>query len=102
LRAILPQPVKVQFERKGFTVQNGRFTFRAMKFRSRSLELDWAKSSLSYANGSCVEVSGLSSDIIRVRHSKDTKGPVLSFTPAEWDAFVGGVHKGEFDRPQNT
>jgi hypothetical protein len=70
------------------------------KFRSPHLEADWAKSSLSYANGSCVEVSGLSADIIGVRHSKDTKGPVLRFTPAEWDAFLGGVRMGEFDRPQ--
>jgi len=81
-------------------VQNGRFTFRARKFRSRTSELDWAKSSLSYANGSCVEVAGLSSDVIRVRDSKDTKGSILRFTPAEWDAFLGGVRKGEFDRTQ--
>lgn len=81
-------------------MQNGRFSFKARKFRSRSPEADWFKSSLSYANGSCVEVSGLSSDLIGVRHSKDVKGPVLRFTTAEWDAFVGGVRMGEFDRPQ--
>ena len=23
---------------------------------------------------------------------------ILGFTPGEWDAFVGGVRKGEFDR----
>lgn len=90
----------MQFNPRGLTVQNGRFTFKARKFRSRSSELDWAKSSLSHANGSCVEVAGLSSDLIRVRHSKDAKGPILRFTPAEWDAFLGGVHKGEFARTQ--
>jgi hypothetical protein len=56
------------------------------------------KSSLSYHNGSCVEVAGLGDDIIRVRDSKNPRGAVLSFTPAEWDAFIGGVHNGEFDR----
>jgi len=81
-------------------MQNGRFTFKAGKFRSRSSELDWAKSSLSHANGSCVQVAGLSSDVIRVRDSKNIKGSVLRFTPAEWDAFLGGVRKGEFDRTQ--
>lgn len=25
-------------------------------------------------------------------------GPVLRFTPAEWDAFLGGAKLGEFDR----
>jgi Domain of unknown function (DUF397) len=85
-------------------VQNGRFTFIVRKLRSRNSALDWAKSSLSHANGSCVEVAGLSSNLIRVRDSKDAKGPILGFTPAEWDAFLGGVFKGEFDRvqPPNT
>jgi Domain of unknown function (DUF397) len=59
---------------------------------------NWIKSSLSYGNGNCVEVAGLSDDVIRVRDSKNVKGPVLGFTPAEWDAFVGGVRNGEFDR----
>jgi hypothetical protein len=59
---------------------------------------NWVKSSLSMANGNCVEVAGLSSGLIHVRDSKNPKGPVLGFTPAEWDAFVGGVRKGEFDR----
>lgn len=79
-------------------MQNGRFTFRARKFRSLTSELDWAKSSLSYANGSCVEVAGLSGDLISVRDSKNAKGAVLRFSPAGWDAFLGGVRKGEFDR----
>jgi hypothetical protein len=50
------------------------------------------------AQGHCVEVAGLTDDIVRVRDSKNPRGAVLSFTPAEWDAFVGGVHLGEFDR----
>jgi hypothetical protein len=34
---------------------------------------------------------------VGVRHSKDTLGPILRFTPDEWHAFVGGVRNGEFD-----
>lgn len=79
-------------------MQNGRFNTR--KFHSRNSALNWTKSSLSHANGECVEVAGLSSDLIGVRDSKDAKGPILRFTPAEWDAFLGGVRKGEFDRVQ--
>lgn len=60
--------------------------------------LDWTKSSLSYANGNCVEVAGLSSDVIWVRNSRHPRGSVLTFTTAEWDAFLGGVCNGEFDR----
>lgn len=58
----------------------------------------WMKSSLSTHNGSCVEVRGLEEDTIRVRDSKHPRGAVLSFTLAEWDAFIGGVRLGEFDR----
>jgi len=49
-------------------------------------------------NGNCVEVAGLSGDLIRVRDSKKPGGAMLGFTPAEWDAFVSGVRNGEFDR----
>jgi hypothetical protein len=37
---------------------------------------------------------------VAVRDSKDRQGPVLLFTPAEWEAFVGGVHDGEFELPR--
>jgi hypothetical protein len=57
----------------------------------------WFKSSLSFANGDCVEVAQLAAGRIGVRDSKDAGGPVLRFTLAEWRAFVGGVRNGEFD-----
>lgn len=58
----------------------------------------WIKSSLSAYNGNCVEVAGLTGDTIRVRDSKHPRAGVLNFTPGEWDAFIGGVHNGEFKR----
>jgi hypothetical protein len=58
----------------------------------------WVKSSLSFANGNCVEVAGLTDGEIGVRNSRDAEGPVLRFTPDEWHAFLGGVRNGEFDR----
>lgn len=57
----------------------------------------WIKSSLSFANSNCVEVAGLPGGHVGVRDSKDTEGPVLRFTPDEWQAFLGGVRNGEFD-----
>jgi hypothetical protein len=56
----------------------------------------WVKSSLSFANGNCVEVAELPSGYIAFRNSR-FHNTVLVFTPNEWSAFIGGVHKGEFD-----
>jgi len=58
---------------------------------------NWVKSSLSFANGNCVEVANLSGGEIGVRNSRDSAGAVLRFTPDEWHAFLGGVRNGEFD-----
>jgi len=57
----------------------------------------WVKSSLSFSNGNCVEVTALPSGGVGVRNSRDPDGPVLRFTPAEWRAFIGGARLGEFD-----
>jgi hypothetical protein len=57
----------------------------------------WRKSTASgpYSDN-CVEVAFVDS-AIAVRDSKHPEGPVLLFTQAEWDAFVGGAKDGEFD-----
>jgi hypothetical protein len=57
----------------------------------------WQKSSRSGPwTDNCVEVAFVH-DAIVVRDSKNPGGPVLIFTPAEWDAFVDGAKDGEFD-----
>ena len=58
----------------------------------------WIKSSQSFSNGNCVEVTELPGGFVGVRNSRDPGGPILSFTQAEWDAFLRGARLGEFDR----
>jgi len=60
----------------------------------------WQKSPHSNLNG-CVEVAFINKKVA-VRDSKDRSGPVLQFTPVEWETFVKGVHNGEFDFPQSS
>jgi hypothetical protein len=59
---------------------------------------EWRKSTLSSAGDNCVEVAFTADGRTGVRDSKQQGlGPVLVFTQAEWDAFLGGVRQGEFD-----
>ncbi|MFF0577613.1 DUF397 domain-containing protein [Streptosporangium saharense] len=65
-----------------------------------SVSLDGAvfeKSPYSGANGGqCVEVATNVPGIIAVRDSKNPNGPVLRFTPGEWDAFQRAIGDGLF------
>jgi hypothetical protein len=58
----------------------------------------WFKSSLSFANGNCVEVQFLTDGGVQVRNSRDHSQDALTFTAEEWDAFLGGAKNHEFDR----
>jgi hypothetical protein len=60
-------------------------------------ETRWVKGSRSFANGNCVEVATLPDGMIGIRDSKHPQGPVLRFTPGEWNAFLAGAQRGEFD-----
>lgn len=58
----------------------------------------WRKSSWSTYNGNCVEVGNLQDGRIAVRDTKDREmGPVLIFRRSQWNAFLAGTKRGEFD-----
>lgn len=59
----------------------------------------WQKSTAS-ESGNCVEVAFLGESVL-MRHSQEHSGRVLTFSLAEWAAFVTGVRQGEFDHPSN-
>ena len=59
---------------------------------------NWFKSSLSFSSGNCVEVADMPGGTIGLRNSRHATGPVLQFTPGEWQAFLAGVRNGEFDK----
>jgi hypothetical protein len=59
---------------------------------------NWRKSTWSSGGDNCVEVGFAADGSVGVRDTKQHGlGPVLEFTPSEWEAFLGGVRGGEFD-----
>jgi len=57
----------------------------------------WIMSSRSTGNGgSCVEARR-HDGLIEVRNSKDPSAGTVRFTAAEWDSFLFGAKRGEFD-----
>ncbi|NJC69748.1 DUF397 domain-containing protein [Planosporangium thailandense] len=63
-----------------------------------STDTPWFKSTRSGSNGGqCVEVRR-HDGAIQVRDSKaEGTGPVLTFSRDEWEAFIEGARRGEFD-----
>lgn len=59
----------------------------------------WIKAQASNSSGNCVEMEELPTPEggVRVRDSKDPSGPVLSFTNAEFRAWLDGAKAGEYD-----
>jgi len=61
-------------------------------------DLVWHTSSYSSGNGgNCVEVARLADGGRAVRHSQHPDNGTLTFTQAEWDAFLAGARDGEFN-----
>lgn len=66
-------------------------------FRVDLSQARWVRSARSGPDGgNSVEVAFVDG-AIAVRDAENPNGPALIFTPAEWDAFVGGAKDGEFD-----
>ncbi|HEY9473636.1 MAG TPA: DUF397 domain-containing protein [Mycobacteriales bacterium] len=53
----------------------------------------WRKSSYSGNGANCVEVA-FSADAVAVRDSKNSTGPTLVFTPADWTTFLRAARAG--------
>ncbi len=61
------------------------------------MQPNWIKAQRSQGQTNCVEVARVDADTVAVRNSKNPDGPVLRFTQAEWEAFLDGMAKREFD-----
>jgi hypothetical protein len=58
-------------------------------------KLAWRTATRS-GGANCVEVAPYDGKIA-IRSSREPDGPVLLYTADEWEAFMDGAKKGEFD-----
>jgi hypothetical protein len=59
--------------------------------------VEWIRASTSSGAGQYVEMRRIG-EVIEVRDAQHgDAGPILRFTPAEWDAWLDGAKNGEFD-----
>ncbi|WP_227980003.1 DUF397 domain-containing protein [Nocardia spumae] len=71
------------------------FAPNAGELRTR---VPFRKATASNPSGNCVTVAELENGDVAVAHSAAPNGMAITYTPSEWDAFLDGVRKGEFDR----
>ena len=64
--------------------------------REDRVDIQWVKSSFSGGEGACVSVATLDDGRRMVRNDSQQGGPVVTFTAAEWRAFIKGAQAGEF------
>lgn len=62
-------------------------------------ESAWFKATASTTGNGCVEIAHLPDGGVAVRNSRHPEGEVIRYTAHEWDCFLDGARKGEFDRP---
>ena len=62
-------------------------------------DLHWYKATASTSGNGCVEVTHLPDGGVRIRHSMKPDAEVIEYSGWEWDCFLDGVRKGEFNRP---
>lgn len=67
--------------------------------QSRRSVLDWRKSSASAPDSNCVEIACTRSAVL-VRDSSHPSGALLTWTPAQWSAFLTRICSGELDAGQ--
>jgi len=70
---------------------------RVEKFEADLTNAVWRRSAASERSGAAAVEVALLDVGVAVRDARHPDGDVLFFTPAEWDAFVGGAKDGEFD-----
>jgi Domain of unknown function (DUF397) len=58
-------------------------------------QVQWRIAKMS-GGGNCVQVAANGSKVL-VSDSKLANSPILSYTKAEWAAFLDGAKNGEFD-----
>ena len=86
----LGYPIPGEGRKKAMNKKDGRFSFPVANG-------DFVKASFSKNNPkTCVEVAR-KPEGVAMRDSKNSDGPVLFFTHAEFTAFVNGAKNGEFD-----
>ena len=62
------------------------------------LDQEWRKATKSNNNGACAQIRADGQGGVQVRDSKlGEASPVLSFTAAEWSAFLDGAKNDEFE-----
>ena len=69
--------------------------FAVSNFEPSLPDIPW-RTAVKSSGGSCVKVARRDG-VIMVADSKHLGGPVLSYTPQEFDAFLDGAKNGEFD-----